>query len=76
MSKIKRPTAIIPMPEQYVQAALRQVGRSYFSTPYPGHWVLYQLWSLLPDQILRPFLPGTMEHIRRLALQRMQAKGK
>ncbi|KAK4986113.1 hypothetical protein LTR66_007968 [Elasticomyces elasticus] len=86
MSKIKRSSATIPNPEQFVRAALRKIGRSggaqgikATSTPYWSHGLMH--WALAT-------FTGTMngivvdqnrkmhEAIRKRALRKMEREGK
>jgi len=67
MSKIRRPTAMIPLPKTYVRSVLSRIGsncgalgRPYTSTPFWSH-ALFD-WALGYVTLLRPSLPLSINH--------------
>ncbi|KAI9714647.1 MAG: hypothetical protein M1812_006312 [Candelaria pacifica] len=86
MSKIRRPSATIPNPRNFVKAALGKIGRSggaqyvaYTSTPYWSHGFMH--WALATFVVLT----GTFvvdrnremhESIRKRALKKLERDGK
>ena len=86
MSKIRKPSALVPTPKVFVEAALAKIGRSggaqgiaATSTPYWAHAIMH--WALAS-------ITGTMnwlvvsrnkamhEQIRRRALKKLEREGK
>ncbi|KDQ13919.1 hypothetical protein BOTBODRAFT_145838 [Botryobasidium botryosum FD-172 SS1] len=68
MSKIRRPSAMVPLPKAYVRSVLSRVGsncgalgRPFTSTPYWSH-ALFD-WALGYASLLYPSLPLSINHI-------------
>lgn len=85
MSKIKRPSATIPAPKEFVRAALSKIGRSGGAqgvlatcSPYWAHGIMH--WFLLQVGIMRGvvagFNRGFHESIRKRALRKAEREGK
>lgn len=76
MSKIKRPSMLVPTAKDYVTHLLRKVGRPglFFSTPYPAHYILSSVMSLIPSYILLSINNSTMLTTRSKALRRQKSK--
>ncbi|KAG9515291.1 NAD(P)-binding protein, partial [Aureobasidium melanogenum] len=86
MSKIKRSSATIPNPKQFVRAALGKIGRSggaqgiaYTSTPYWSHGIMH--WALgtftgTMNSIVLDQNKGMHESIRKRALRKLERDGK
>jgi 17beta-estradiol 17-dehydrogenase / very-long-chain 3-oxoacyl-CoA reductase len=86
MSKIKRASATIPNPKQFVRAALGKIGRSggaqgiaYTSTPYWSHGIMH--WALgsftgTMNSIVLDQNKGMHESIRKRALRKQERDGK
>ena len=82
MSKIKRPSALIPTPEQFVRAVLSKIGRAggaqgwaYTSTPFWSHGVMQ--WALstfvgLNNGVTVTRNKGMHEAIRKRALRKAE----
>lgn len=70
MSKIRRASLMIPLPEDYVKAALSRIGRStgalgrpFTLTPYPSHaWLDWVTSRVLPSALLLRYSYGTLEN--------------
>lgn len=86
MSKIKRSSAMIPTPRQFVKAALGRIGRSggaqgiaYTSTPFWSHgimhWALGALTGAMNGAVLKVNM-GMHEGIRKRALRKAEREGK
>ena len=87
MSKIRRSSALIPTPAQFVRAALGKIGRSggaqgiaATSTPYWAHGLMHwALDTLTPGRMNRYVIgvnKGMHEDIRRRALRKAEREGK
>ncbi len=86
MSKIRRSSATIPNPRNFVKAALAKIGRSggaqnvaYTSTPYWSHGFMH--WALstfvgLTDKIVVNQNRAMHESIRKRALKKLERDGK
>ncbi|THW54089.1 NAD(P)-binding protein [Aureobasidium pullulans] len=86
MSKIKRASATIPNPKQFVRAALGKIGRSggaqgiaYTSTPYWSHGIMH--WALgaftgTMNSIVLDQNKTMHESIRKRALRKLERDGK
>ena len=86
MSKIRRASAMVPTPKQFVRAALGKIGRSggaqgiaYTSTPYWAHGLMH--WGLLTflgtmNKFVVDWTRGMHESIRKRALRKMEREGK
>ncbi|KAL1302191.1 hypothetical protein AAFC00_002621 [Neodothiora populina] len=86
MSKIRRSSATIPTPKQFVRAALSKIGRSggaqgiaYTSSPWWTHGVMH--WALLAitgttSSIVVDKNKGLHEDIRKRALRKAEREGK
>lgn len=86
MSKIKRASATIPTPTQFVKAALGKIGRSggaqgiaYTSTPYWSHGIMH--WALLTftgtmNSVVADQNRGMHESIRKRALRKLERDSK
>lgn len=86
MSKIRRASAMVPTPKQFVRAALGKIGRSggaqgiaYTSTPYWAHGLMH--WGLLTflgtmNKFVVDWNRGMHESIRKRALKKMEREGK
>lgn len=86
MSKIKRASATIPSPKQFVRAALGKIGRSggaqgiaYTSTPYWSHGIMH--WAIATfagtmNSFVLDQNKGMHESIRKRALRKLERDGK
>lgn len=86
MSKIRRSSATIPTPKQFVKAALSKIGRSggaqgiaYTSTPFWAHGIMH--WALLAitgttNSIVVDQNKGMHVTIRKRALKKAERDGK
>ncbi|KAK8210178.1 hypothetical protein M8818_003666 [Zalaria obscura] len=86
MSKIKRASATIPTPKQFVRAALGKIGRSggaqgiaFTSTPYWSHGIMH--WALLTftgtmNEVVAEQNRTMHEGIRKRALRKAERGGK
>ncbi|GAB7348202.1 hypothetical protein MBLNU459_g6206t1 [Dothideomycetes sp. NU459] len=86
MSKIKRASATIPTPKQFVRAALGKIGRSggaqgiaYTSTPYWSHGIMH--WALITftgttSSVVVDQNRSMHESIRKRALRKAEREGK
>jgi len=86
MSKIRRASAMVPTPKQFVRAALVKIGRSggaqgiaYTSTPYWAHGLMH--WGLLTflgtmNKFVADWNRGMHESVRKRALKKMDREGK
>lgn len=86
MSKIRRSSATIPTPKQFVRAALSKIGRSggaqgiaYTSSPFWAHGIMH--WALLTitgttSSIVVDQNKGMHEAIRKRALRKAEREGK
>lgn len=86
MSKIKRPSALIPTPKQFVKAALGKVGReggaqgvANTSTPYWSHGFVH--WGMITflgtmNNYLIEYNRGMHEAIRKRALRKAERDAK
>lgn len=87
MSKIRRSSAMVPSPKQFVHAALGKIGRSggaqgisATSTPYWAHAIMHwALDTLTPGRMNRYVIDvnrGMHEDIRKRALRKAEREGK
>lgn len=86
MSKVRRASATIPTPKQFVRAALSKIGRSggaqgiaYTSSPWWTHGIMH--WALIAitgttSSIVVDKNKGLHEDIRKRALRKAQREGK
>ncbi len=86
MSKIKRPSMMVPTPKQFVEAALGKIGRSggasgiaYTCAPYWSHGIM--LWALetvvgTRNKLVIDFNKKMHEDIRKRALRKAERDGK
>lgn len=74
MSKFKRPTTLIPTPQTYVAAALKQAGRTAFVTPVMPHAWLHLLMSWVPAPLLMNLNRSQMKATRQKALGKLSKK--
>ncbi|KAJ9635796.1 hypothetical protein H2201_000210 [Coniosporium apollinis] len=86
MSKIKRPSMMVPTPKQFVRAALGKIGRSggasgiaYTCAPYWSHGIM--LWALetlvgTRNKFVIDFNKKMHEDIRKRALRKAEREGK
>ncbi|KAJ9474597.1 Very-long-chain 3-oxoacyl-CoA reductase [Pseudozyma hubeiensis] len=80
LSKIRRSSAMIPTPKQYVKQVLKTlgsqggaVGRPYTSTPWPGHAVVdWATTFLLPRGWLLSYTYGQQVATRKRAIKKSQ----
>jgi 17beta-estradiol 17-dehydrogenase / very-long-chain 3-oxoacyl-CoA reductase len=86
MSKIKRSSALVPNPKQFVRAVLGKVGRSggaqnisYTSTPYWSHGLMHWFLSSFVGErtkFLVKINRGMHEDIRKRALRKAAREAK
>ena len=86
MSKIRRSSALVPTPRQFVKAVLSRVGRTggaqgwaFTSTPYWAHAVVqFALGQVaaVGNPVVLWWNRGMHEDIRRRALRKMERAGK
>lgn len=70
MSKVRRPSALVPMPKAFVRSALARIGlasgalgRPFTLTPYPAHaWLDWATEHVVPRWILLRKAYGTCPH--------------
>lgn len=86
MSKIKRPSMMVPTPKQFVRAALGKIGRSggasgiaYTCAPYWSHGIM--LWALetfagTRNRLVIDINKKMHEDIRKRALRKAEREGK
>lgn len=86
LSKVRRPSALIPLPSPYVRSVLAKVGlacgagfsgRPATSTPYWSHALLDYTMTLLglPEAYIR-HMHGQNKDVRRRALRKLEREGK
>lgn len=86
MSKIRKPSALVPNPKQFVKAALGKIGRSggaqnvaFTSTPYWSHGLMQWFLSRFlgeRSQIVVKVNRGMHEDIRKRALRKAERDAK
>jgi len=88
MSKIRRTSAMVPSPKQFVRAALGSIGRSggsqniaYTGTPWWSHSIMqWSITNLAPGGKMGSFVLGQNkvmhEDIRKRALRKAEREGK
>lgn len=63
MSKISRPSSLIPTAAKYVASVVKRVGGSPMSTPYPSHHLMSWVFeSLVPHEFLVKKTYGMLEN--------------
>ena len=70
MSKLRRPSLMVPTPSAFVKFALRTAGQSPFRTPYPSHAFIYEVMQWIPSWLLATANMAQMRSIRQKALQK------
>ncbi|KAI3644481.1 hypothetical protein MP228_010645 [Amoeboaphelidium protococcarum] len=76
MSKISRPSMMIPTAKSYVSSALSRVGTSYDVTPYFAHNVMAKLFNMVPQWILVNQTYSMQVSIRKRALRKAERLNK
>ncbi|QRV84133.1 short chain dehydrogenase [Ceratobasidium sp. AG-Ba] len=73
MSKIRRATAMIPLPSTYVRAVLSKIGvQGDYSTPYWAHGALAYVMGFAPTSFLINYTLNLHKDIRRRALRKRE----
>ncbi|KAI8622486.1 3-ketoacyl-CoA reductase [Chytriomyces sp. MP71] len=72
MSKIRKPTWTTPTAKQFVKAALKNVGKSIDSTPYPSHAIINWILSFVPESFLVDYSNQMHIDIRKRALKKKE----
>ncbi|KAG8717811.1 hypothetical protein FRC08_006600 [Ceratobasidium sp. 394] len=73
MSKIRRATAMIPLPFTYVRSVLSKIGvQGDYSTPYWSHGALAYIISFLPTAFVINYTLNLHKDIRRRALKKRE----
>jgi len=75
MSKIRRPTVMIPMPAAYVRAVLRSIAPGV-QTPYWSHALLGYIMETAPVSIVVAYMHGLHKDIRMRALRKKEREAK
>jgi 17beta-estradiol 17-dehydrogenase / very-long-chain 3-oxoacyl-CoA reductase len=86
MSKIRKPTALVPLPSAYVRSVLSRIGlqggargtgRPSALTPYPGHALIdWAMNSFLWKSALITYTHNLHKDIRKRALRKKEREAK
>jgi len=74
MSKITKPSLLVPSPESYARAAVSQIGYSGQISPHPVHAILHFFLSFLPYFVLEKYIGNMHEKIRYKGLKKQGKK--
>jgi len=75
MSKIRRPTMMIPMPAAFVRTVLRSIAPG-IQTPYWSHALLGYVMENVPVAIVEAYEHALHKDIRRRALRKKEREAK
>jgi len=74
LSKVRKPSLMIPSPETYVKSSLNTIGKSYRSYGYAFHAISGILSSAVPQSIFLWMSSSQLKKVRKAALKKRNSK--